>query len=314
MGIEYESVVDHPLDEVWAWHARPGAIHRLMPPWQPMKVLAESQSLADGRAVLGLPGGLRWVARHDPAEFDPPHRFVDVLSTDGPLSWPARVVGWWRHTHEFSAAVGGTRVHDRVDTTVPARLLRATFVYRHRQLADDLAAHRDAGSSPMVVAISDASGLVGTALSAFLSTGGHTVIPLVKGPADLSGVDAVVHLSGAPIDLTKVDGPRAFVFASTIGDDDVPISDAGLRVVQVRTGQVVSARGGWRQKKRPASPWIALDDLLDVYYRALYDTRLSGPVDAVAPSGTPPSQLELLGHRFRHPRFSQALAHELGHG
>ena len=29
--------------------------------------------------------------------------------------------------------------------------------------------------------------------------------------------------------------------------------------------------------------WIGIDDLLDVYYRAIYDTRLSGPVNAVAP-------------------------------
>ena len=30
--------------------------------------------------------------------------------------------------------------------------------------------------------------------------------------------------------------------------------------------------------------WIGIDDLLDVYYRALYDSRLSGPVNAVAPN------------------------------
>ena len=120
MGIEHESVVDHPLDEVFSWHARPGAMRRLVPPWQPMKVLAESDSLADGRAVLGLPGGLHWVAQHDPAGFDPPHRFVDVLSSGGPASWPARVIGWWRHTHEFSETPTGTRVYDHVDTTVPA--------------------------------------------------------------------------------------------------------------------------------------------------------------------------------------------------
>ena len=87
MGIEYESVVDHPLAEVFAWHTRPGAMTRLVPPWQPMKVVAETQSLADGRAALGLPGGLRWVAQHDPSGFDPPHRFVDQkmhrLSEDG---------------------------------------------------------------------------------------------------------------------------------------------------------------------------------------------------------------------------------------
>ena len=403
MGIEHESVVEQPLDDVWAWHARPGAMRRLVPPWQPMKVLAEAQSLADGRAVLGLPGGLRWVARHDPAGFDPPHRFVDALSADGPTSWPARIIGWWRHTHEFSEAPGGTRVYDHVDTSVPASALRSTFVYRHRQLADDLAAHRDAGSPSMVVAVTGATGLVGSALTAFLSTGGHPVIRLARGPApDLSGVDAVVHLAGASIDsrieptrllaeaaARAVDGPRTFVSASAIGfygfdRGDAQLSEesargdgfladavadweaatasaseAGLRVVTVRTGIVQSARGGTLRLMRPRFAaglggrlgtgrqwlsWIGLDDLLDVYYRALYDSRLTGPVNAVAPAPVRnidytkalagvlhrpavlpvprrapslrvmPTKLESLGHRFRHPRIACALAHELGHG
>ena len=30
--------------------------------------------------------------------------------------------------------------------------------------------------------------------------------------------------------------------------------------------------------------WVGIDDLLDIYYRALYDTRLSGPVNAVGPA------------------------------
>jgi uncharacterized protein len=29
--------------------------------------------------------------------------------------------------------------------------------------------------------------------------------------------------------------------------------------------------------------WIGIDDLLDIYYRALVDTRLEGPVNATAP-------------------------------
>ena len=375
MGIEYESVVDHPLADVFAWHTRPGAMTRLVPPWQPMKVVAETESLADGRAVLGLPGGLRWVAQHDRDGFDPPHRFVDVLSSDGARSLPPRVIGWWRHTHEFADAPGGgTRVRDEVDTSVPAAALRPTFVYRHRQLADDLAAHRDAlsaGAKPMVVAITGASGLVGTALTAFLTTGGHRVIRLVRHPARakderqwrpdtpapdlLSGVDAVVHLAGASIAgrftlghkaairdsriqptrrlaqaaADSDDGPSTFVSASAIGiygfdrgdallcEESVrgdgfladvvadweaatgPAADAGLRVVTVRTGIVQAARGGTLRLLRPLFlaglggrlgsgrqwlSWIGLDDLLDVYHRALYDTRLAGPVNAVGPA------------------------------
>ena len=374
MGIEYESVVDQPLAEVFGWHSRPGAMTRLMPPWQPIKVVAETQSLADGRAVLGLPGGLRWVAQHDPSAFDPPYRFVDELSSQGPASWPARIIGGWRHTHEFNEVPGGTRVCDRVDTPVPAKALRSTFVYRHRQLADDLAAHRaaaDAGATPLVVAVTGASGLVGSALSAFLSTGRHRVIRLVRRrarnelerqwnpdrpvPDLLAGVDAVVHLAGASIagrftdahkdairdsrieptgrlaDAAALadDGPATFVSASAIGyygydrgdallseesargdgfladvvadweAATAPASEAGIRVVTVRTGIVQSARGGTLKLMRPLFAaglggrlaggqqwlsWIGLDDLLDVYHRAIYDTRLSGPVNAVAPA------------------------------
>jgi uncharacterized protein (TIGR01777 family) len=375
MGIEYESVVDHPLGDVFAWHTRPGAMRRLVPPWQPMSVVAESESLADGQAVLGLPGGLRWIARHDRDGFDPPHRFVDVLSSAGPRSLPPRVIGWWRHTHEFSEAPGGgTTVRDVVDTTVPAAALRPTFVYRHRQLADDLAAHRDAtaaGAKPMVVAVTGASGLIGSALTALLTAGGHRVIRLVRRAARvrderqwrpeapaadlLSGVDAVIHLAGASIAgrftnghkdairdsrieptrrlaqaaADSDDGPQVFVSASAIGiygydrgdallcEDSVrgdgfladvvaeweaattPADDAGIRVVTVRTGIVQAAAGGTLRLFRPLFlaglggrlgsgeqwlSWIGIDDLLDVYYRAVYDGRLVGPVNAVGPT------------------------------
>lgn len=381
MGIEYASVVGHPLDQVWAWHTRPGAMRRLVPPWQPMRVVKETESLADGQAILGLPGGLRWVAQHEPSGYDPPHQFVDVLSSSagpgGLMTLPPRVIGWWRHTHRYSDAsqsggTAATRVHDIVETTVPGAFLKSTFAYRHRQLADDLDAHADAaaaGAGSMTVAVTGSSGLVGTALCAFLSTGGHRVIRLVRGrPASdlerqwdpqepavdlLDGVDAVVHLAGESIAGRFTDGHRrairdsrieptrrlaavaagtpglhAFVSASAIGyygydcgDTELdetsprgdgfladvvadweaataPAAEAGLRVVAVRTGIVQAAAGGTLRLLRPLFAaglggrlgsgrqwlsWVGIDDLLDIYYRALYDTRLSGPVNAVGP-------------------------------
>ena len=392
MGIQYASIVNHPLDEVFAWHTRPGAMRRLVPPWQPMKVVKETDSLADGQAILGLPGGLRWIAQHDPAGYDPPNQFVDVLSSssgvDGLMTMPPRVIGWWRHTHRYSDAgpgstgsgpnssgpnsSGTTRVHDIVDTTVPGFALRSTFAYRHRQLAEDLAAHADAAhAGRLTIAVTGSSGLVGTALSAFLSTGGHRVIRLVRhDPANpderrwdpeypatdlLAGVDVVVHLAGESIagrfteshrrvirdsrieptrrlaEVAAAAGPglRAFVSASAIGyygydcgdtvldegsprgdgfladvvaeweDATAPAAAAGLRVVPVRTGIVQAAAGGTLRLLRPLFAaglggrlgggkqwlsWIGIDDLLDVYYRAIYDERLTGPVNAVAPN------------------------------
>jgi uncharacterized protein len=221
MSISYSSVVDTPIDEVFAWHGRPGALTRLSPPWAPVRPGQEASSLKDGRAVLLLPGGARWVAQHQPDGYDPPRQFVDQLVPGGLSSTAlARVVSW-RHVHSFhEAGDGATRVSDDVQTNVPEAALRQMFGYRHRQLAADLKAHRWARAlrpEPLTVAVTGASGLIGTALTALLTTGGHRVIKLVRHPVApgtgnerqwdpsnpapdlLNGVDAVVHLAGASI-------------------------------------------------------------------------------------------------------------------
>ncbi|MGV0626022.1 TIGR01777 family oxidoreductase [Mycolicibacter minnesotensis] len=375
MGLIFSSEIDAPREEVFAWHTRPGAFTRLSPPWQPMRLRAESKSLRDGTAELALPGGLRLVARHQPDGYDPPRRFADELGGHGLMSLPARAVIRWRHWHEFGELGDGRMLMtDRVDTTVPGALLRPMFVYRHRQLADDLAAHGRAkahGLGPITVAVSGASGLVGSALTAFLSTGGHRVIRLVRhaatGPDErqwnpddpardlLAGVDAVIHLAGASIAgrftdahrrairdsrvgptrrlaelvAATADGPTALICASAVGyygydrgDEPLtedsergdgyladlvadweaalaPAEQAGKRVVRVRTGIVQSPRGGTLRLMRPLFaaglggrlgdgrqwlPWIGIDDMVDIYHRALWDTALAGPVNAVAPN------------------------------
>ncbi|SPM37948.1 NAD dependent epimerase/dehydratase family enzyme [Mycobacterium numidiamassiliense] len=393
MGIIFSSVVDTPRDEVFAWHARPGAIYRLSPPWSPLRVIAEAASLKDGRAELGLPAGLRWVAQHQADSYDPPHRFVDAIDSDGLASLPARLAVRWRHTHDFDdLGEGRTRVTDRVETPVPGAALRPMFVYRHRQLADDLASHRLAaehGLGPSTVAVTGSSGMVGAALTAFLSTGGHRVIRLVRGaarsaderqwdvddpdPALLEGVDAVIHLAGASIAgrfteqhrnairdsrigptqrlaelLAHAETrPAVLISASAIGyygydrgddtltehsergdgfladlvadweDSTTPAEQAGVRVVRVRTGIVQSPLGGTLKLMRPLFSaglggrlgsghqwlsWIGIDDLVDVYHRALWDTALSGPVNAVAPQ--PVRNIEYtrtLAHVVRRP-------------
>jgi uncharacterized protein len=364
MSLRYSTLVDSPQAEVFAWHERPGALVRLSPPWQPVRVVAEASSLDGGEAVLGLPGGLRWVAKH--SDYEPPHRFVDELT-----SLPLR----WRHTHEFFAvSESTTEVTDVVDTPIPARFLLPLFSYRHDQLADDLSAHRrarQAGIGRLTVAITGSHGLIGNALAAFLTTGGHRVIRLVRGsprhaderqwlpeqpdPDLLVGTDALVHLAGASIAgrfntahkravrdsrvgptwalaelaARTIGGPRALVVASAIGyygpdrGDEVltenspkgtgfladvvadweaattPAEDGGLRVVKVRTGIVQSPQGGVLRLLRPLFAaglggrlgsgeqwlsWIGLDDIVDIYHRALYDSALVGPVNAVAPN------------------------------
>ena len=375
MGLTYSSVVAAETEEVFDWHTRPGAITRLMPPWQPVRAAEEAQSVRNGRAVLLLPGGLRWVASHDPDSYKASRQFADVLQP--PLGNWLR----WRHTHQFAPAVsGGTLVTDIVDTPIPARALRPMFGYRHRQLAGDLAVHaraREVCPQPLTIALTGASGLIGSNLAALLTTGGHRVVKLVRhapqhpderewrpddpDPELLAGVDAVVHLAGASIAgrftaerkgkiLFSRTGPtralavlaaklpgglRAFVTASAVGfygadrGDEVltessgrgdgfladvsaawedaaePAAAAGIRTVQVRTGVVQTPRGGMLRLLYPLFetglggpigdgtgwlPWIEIDDLLDIYLRAVTDPALSGPVNAVAPEPEPQAE------------------------
>lgn len=208
---EFHCQVPHPIDTVFDWHRRPGALSRLLPPWQPVEIGQQAMSLRDGTTILKFPAGRAWIAQHLPEDYADGRRFVDRLD-----SRPFVVPISWRHEHDFRIVGDGTELVDRVHTAVPARLVRPMFAYRHRQLADDLAAHSlSAGSPRLVVAMTGASGLVGGALAAFLSSGGHRVIRLVRGgpagpdevhwdptapdPAALDGVDAVVHLAGHSI-------------------------------------------------------------------------------------------------------------------
>jgi uncharacterized protein (TIGR01777 family) len=257
VSASFVSVIDAPLDEVVAWHRRPGALQRLSPPWVPVRVVEETSSVTSGQAVLRLPGGVRWVATHRPGaqgDTGTSAEFVDELT-----SLPVR----WRHHHRFEAVTPeSTRLVDTVDTPVPGALLTQMFRYRHRQLAADLAAQQALtalDARVCTIAVTGSSGLVGSALCAFLTTAGHRVLRLVRhspvgpderqwnpdapDPAALVGADAVVHLAGAPIagrfseaHKTQVrasrvgptrrlaeamarstDGPRVFVCASAVG-------------------------------------------------------------------------------------------------
>ena len=78
-----------------------------------------------------------------------------------------------------------------------------------------------------------------------------------------------------------------------------PAAQAGIRVVRLRTGVVLTPEGGALGKMllpfrpgvggvlgsgRQYMSWIAIDDLLDVIHFAMTTPALDGPVNAVAPA------------------------------
>lgn len=257
MSIELDHTIGVDPATAWRYFAAPGAMRRLAPPFMPLRPHREADSLRDGEAVLvprsALPGplgvrlGPAWVATHDPAGYVDGERFVDRCT-----SQPYAGLTGWVHEHTVAAGPDGTTVlGDRVDARAPARLLEPVFAYRYRQMERDLDRIREIGelgdARPRTVAVSGASGLVGSALVALLGVAGHRVIRLVRRPARgsderrwdpdgpapdlLDGVDTLVHLAGASIAGRFTDRHLDLVRDSRVGPTR-------------RLAELVAARGG----------------------------------------------------------------------
>jgi uncharacterized protein len=242
----------------------------------------------------------------------------------------------------------------------------------------------------MRIAITGATGLIGGTLARNLTGDGIDVIRLVRrppasadevrwdpsaadgglGPESLAGLDALVHLSGAPVAggrwtaarkrelrasrigsttalvravLSAPAPPPVLLVASAIGwygntgDREVdesaqagrgfladlvrdweaatkPAADAGVRVVNLRSGVVLSRRGGMLKplllpfrlglgaRVGPGTQylsWISIEDHVGACRFLLADGQVSGPVNLTAP--TPVTNAE----------FTAALARQL---
>ncbi len=221
---EFEKTSPMPCSaaELYAWHMRPGAFHRLSPPWQSIDLISRSGPLEEGaRAELSIKKGpmrFKWIAIHE--DFEPDRGFTD-RQLKGPFSA-------WTHRHSFEPdGDEASRLTDRIDFEAPLgklgewltgvhQDLARTFAYRHRTTALDLARHKRLGA-PLRIAVTGASGMVGSQLCNLLIGGGHDVLKLVRrqprGPDEvhwdpareeisfsrLEGLDAVVHLAGRSI-------------------------------------------------------------------------------------------------------------------
>jgi uncharacterized protein (TIGR01777 family) len=217
--------INAPVEAVFSWHERNGAIARLTPPWAPLKFVS--------RCGEGIQKGVKvtfriqifkiprlWVAEH--IEYRKNQEFKDC-QVKGPFSK-------WEHTHRFlSDGTSGMVMEDRVEFKLPFGILsrpfngyakkefERMFSYRHRVLKYDLE-HYSGDMPKKRILVSGSSGTIGNALVPFLQTRGHEVIRLVrkkdglqkdelfwdpyKGDLDLESagpIDAVINLNGLDI-------------------------------------------------------------------------------------------------------------------
>lgn len=133
----------------------------------------------------------------------------------------------WKHEHRFRDHPSGSVLEDFIQYQVPGGMLgrqlggrgvrkriERMFAYRHAITHHDLSM---ANTEKKTFLITGISGLIGSAVSAYLQAQGHTVRGLSRNPqgdsqthwdpekgildkADLEGTDIVLHLAGESID------------------------------------------------------------------------------------------------------------------
>lgn len=117
-----QTEVTAPPEAVFAWHEQPGAVERLTPPWEKVRMVKRGESLRIGTVVIfkvfAGPFTKTWVAEH--VEYDPPRLFADI-QRQGPFAY-------WYHRHWFEATERGTTMMtDDVEYELPLGWLGELF-------------------------------------------------------------------------------------------------------------------------------------------------------------------------------------------
>lgn len=238
------SVMPCDARALYDWHARPGAFERLCPPWRRVRVIERrpgegNPRIGNGTVIrIGIPiagAMIPWVARHE--GHTPGEGFEDRQIT-GPLAA-------CHHVHRFVPIHGrSSELDDTVTYATPAgalgslalggsveRELDRLFWYRHERTRADLERHVN-GPTPKTIAIAGSSGMIGTALAAFLSTGGHRVVRLVRKAAETKPIDDIEQRRWDPVGRDLSPGALA--------DVDVVVNLCGSNV----------ASGRWTDKRK----------------------------------------------------------------
>jgi uncharacterized protein len=234
-SFERSILIDCDRQTLFNYHAAPGAINRLIPPWENIRFLKRGDSLDIGTEVLirqylfGFP--VNWKARH--TKLESPTEFEDTQ-----IQGPFRS---WVHTHRFEPeGSDSTRMIDRVNYQLPLfggwtdgwlirPKLEAMFRYRHQTTASDMRLKRfidSLANKPRYrIGVTGSTGLIGRRLVDLISVLGHEPIRILRPKSidnpidfpsnaaraiwnDIDGgfdsqlvneLDAVVHLAGASL-------------------------------------------------------------------------------------------------------------------
>jgi ligand-binding SRPBCC domain-containing protein len=139
-----ESIIRAAPEQVFAFHALPDAIERLIPPWENARIIQKaditkigSQAIIEQK-IFGLVPS-RWIAEH--TKYAPPEMFEDIQ-----ISGPFKS---WRHTHIIKPHADGAILRDEIEFEPPFSIfgqiaaplfivpkIEKMFAFRHRVTKD----------------------------------------------------------------------------------------------------------------------------------------------------------------------------------
>lgn len=147
----FRSRMPASAEAAYRWHAEPGALERLTPPWERAEVVERTGSIEEigSRVKIRVrigPFTHTWISEHTACE--PGRMFRDAM-----LSGPFRR---WEHTHSFLPdGPDACWLEDRVEYELPLgwlgklfagrfvrRKLERLFAYRHKVIAEALASEK----------------------------------------------------------------------------------------------------------------------------------------------------------------------------
>ena len=222
----FETRIPAPLEEVFAWHEKPGAFERLTPPFLNMQVISANSSLEKGECVHFRATYLKSFV------VDSVHEITHSKKNDAFIDQQIRgPFAFWKHLHKFRRQDDNhTIIEEIIHYKLPldhllshllnnkiAKKLTQIFRYRQQILKNDILFLRNYPKKKLHILMTGSSGLVGSALKPLLKTMGHHITPIQRhlkpdqegifwdienqklDPDLLENSDAVIHLAGENI-------------------------------------------------------------------------------------------------------------------
>ncbi len=243
--------------DVFAWLVRPGAVRRLVAPWD-SDGAASALEVNELKLGTQVPLGRGFAATVRTLE--PTERVLVLEQAHGPFaSYGDELRVEDTSDDENAACRLVQRIHFEPGGTKLARRVERIFAHRHEQARRDVERlHAVERNEPLTVAVTGATGFLGTPLVDMLEAAGHRVLRVTRRPkrqtdivwdpargeldaSRFDGVDAVINLAGENVAQRWTQAAKERIRSSRV--DSTALLARTLASLERKPAVLVSASG-----------------------------------------------------------------------